>query len=420
MVLHSGDKRAPKLLALLLACMAAVALIPSLANAQKATKKLSKQDVIDLLTGDVPSDEVAEEARKAGISFPLTASTVKDIQAAGGTDGLIRVLRTLAPGAPATPASSPHAAPSSSPPVLMIESSPGQSQVYIDDEPVGSTSQEGRLKLPHLSAGDHRVRISLSGYQDHEETVTLKGGEITTVAATLQRPTVAKVSPPLQPPQPQETPAANPGQPGYLGIQAMLQQPAGARGVVIGGVSPGTPAEQAGLKAYDTILAINGRQVTTLQEIHAALVGHQVGEVVQVTWYNGSGNVTMPVRLVAAPAASQAAVQPPSPNPTPHNGFVFFRVAHDHGQSGKDYCVGVMSIGNGMIYYKADSGVHTFEIPLNSIKEARRNTVYLVGYGAFHIHTKKGSNYNFVVMNQQNLPQPPDAILTAIDNAMGR
>ncbi len=30
-----------------------------------------------------------------------------------------------------------------------------------------------------------------------------------------------------------------------------------------------------------------------------------------------------------------------------------FRVAHDHGLSGQDYCVGLMSIGNGMIYYKS-------------------------------------------------------------------
>jgi hypothetical protein len=46
--------------------------------------------------------------------------------------------------------------------------------------------------------------------------------------------------------------------------------------------------------------------------------------------------------------------------------------------------------------------------------------VYLVGYGAFHIRTKKGTNFNFAVVNQQNQPQPPDTLLTAIDNAMGK
>lgn len=323
---YSGGKRISKTLPLLLALMAAVALIPSLGNAQKTAKKLAKQDVIDLLTGDVPSDQVAQEARKAGISFQVTASVAKEIRDAGGTEDLISVLRTLAPRAPAAPTGAPRTAPASSPPVLVINSSPGQSQVYIDDEPMGSTSPEGRLKLTRLAAGDHLVRISLSGYQDHEETVTLAAGEVTTVAAALQRPAAPQVSPPPQIPQTEETPTVPTTQPS----------------------------------------------------------------------------------------------SPPTLTNMPHNGFVSFRVAHDHGKSGQDYCVGVMSIGNGMIYYKADNGVHNFEIPLNSIRQVGRNAVYLVGYGAFHIRTKKGSNFNFAAINQQSQPQPPDAILTAIDNAMGR
>jgi hypothetical protein len=305
----------------------------------------------------------------------------------------------------------------------MIESRPGQSLVYIDDEPMGSTSQQGRLKLTRLAAGDHRVRISLSGYQDHEETVTLTGGQVTTVAATLQQPAAPQVSPPLQPPPTVETPTVNPSQAGHLGVQAMPQQPAGARGVVISGVMPGGPADQAGLKTYDTILAVNGRQVTTPEELRGALADHPAGEVVQITWYNGSTNVTRQIRLVAGPAQGQALTQPyapPSLTKMPHNGFVSFNVAHDHGQSGKDYCTGVMSIGNGMIYYKSTNGVHTFEIPLNSVKEARRNAVYLVAYEAFHIRTKKGTNYNFAALNPQGQHEPPDAILTAIDTAMGR
>jgi hypothetical protein len=420
---HSRGKRISQTLALLLALVAAIAVIPSLGNAQKAAKKLTKQDVIDLLTGDVPSDQVAQEARKSGIAFQVTAAVVKEIHDVGGTDDLIRVLKSLAPRAPAAPEGTAHTGSATSPPTLMIVSNPGKSQVYVDDEPVGSTSQQGHLKLTQLAAGDHSLRISLSGYQDHEETVTLVGGQSNTVTATLHKAEQPSAPPPPQRPQTEETPTVNTGQPGFLGVQAMQPQPAGARGVVISGASPGTPAERAGLKAYDTILAVNGRQVTTLQEIHDALLGHQVGESVQITWYNGSRNVTKQIQLVAAPAPGQATAQPSSP-PSPTNmrqtGFVSFAVAHDHGRSGQDYCVGVMAIGNGMIYYKSTNGVHNFEIPLNSIKEARRNVGYLVGYGAFHVRTKKGTNYNFVALNQQGQYQPPDAILTAIDNAMGQ
>ena len=221
----------------------------------------------------------------------------------------------------------------------------------------------------------------------------------------------------------------NPGQAGYLGVLPMEEQPAGARGVVISGAQPGGPADQAGLKTYDVILDINGRPVATPQELRASLAAHQAGETITVTWYNGSATVTRRIRLAASPAGGQDTGQsnyPPTLTPMPHKGFVTFLVGHDHGpngQGGDNYCVGTMSIGNGMIYYKGTrgtNGVHNYEIPLNEVKEARRNAVYLVGIGAFHIRLKKGTNYNFVVLNEQNQYQPPDALLSAIDAAMGR
>lgn len=420
-------KRILKTLALLLALVAAIALIPSLGTAQKAVKKLALQDIIDLLTGDVPSDQVAQEAEKAGISFQVTASVAKQIRDAGGTDDLIRVLRSLAPHVPAAPANPPPTGPATSPPALFIQSSPGQSQVYVDDEPVGSTSQEGRLKLTQLAPGRHSVRVSLSGFQDYEETVTLAGGQVTTVTATLQRPEAPPVvapqpSPEPPNPEPEAPPTVSATQSGYLGVMPLTQQPSGSRGVVISAAQPGGPAAQAGLKAYDTILAVNGQPVTTPQELRATLASHQAGEIVQITWYNGSNTVTRQIRLSPPPA--RAAVQPNMPpSLMPHKGLVTFTVAHDHGQSGKDYCTGIMSIGNGMIRYKGakgTNGVHHFEIPLISVREARRNAVYLAAIGAFHIRLKRGTNYNFVVINEQGQYQPPDTILTAIDDARGR
>ncbi|HXW14145.1 MAG TPA: PDZ domain-containing protein, partial [Terriglobia bacterium] len=384
-------KRILTTLALSLALIAAITLNPSVGTAQKAARKLTEQDIIDLLTGDVPSDQVAQEAQKAGISFQVTAAVAKQIRDAGGTDDLIRVLQTLAPQAPAAPAKPPRTVSATSSPTLLVESSPGQSQVYVDDEPVGSTSQQGHLKLPRVSAGQHRVRISLSGYQDHEETVTLAPGKVTTVTATLQRPEApAVVSPPPSPeapnPEPEAPPTVRTGQGGYLGVMPLTQQPAGSRGVVISAAQPGGPAAQAGLKAYDTILAVNGQPVTTTQDLRATLATHQAGEAVQITWYNGTNTVTRQIRLSAPPV--RATVQPNMPpSLLPHKGLVTFTVAHDHGQSGKEYCTGMMSIGNGMIYYKGakgTNGVHNFEIPLASVREARRNAVYLVAIGAFH------------------------------------
>lgn len=420
---HSGGKRIPRTLALLLALIAALAFVTSRGNTQNVVKKLTEQDVIELLTGDASIPDVIAVARKSGISFQVTSAVANRIRGAGGSEELIRVLRSLAPHAPVVPGAAA--------PTLMIQSTPGQSQVYIDDEPVGTTSTEGRLKLTQLAPGSHSVRISLAGYQDYEKTVNLTGGIVTSLTATLQPAAPVPEVPPVSPEAP---PVVTPNQPGYLGIVPAQEQPKGARGVVISSVQHGGPAAQAGLKAYDTILAVDGRSVTTPQDLRAMLSTHQAGEVVQITWYNGTRNVTRQIRLATPPSTGQTTgtttgtttgqnIVPPSLLKMPHNGLANFTVAHDHGQSGKEYCVGVMSIGNGMITYKGfkgTNGVHNFEIPLKTVKEAKRNTVYLEAIGAFHIKMRKGTNYNFVAINPQGQYQPPDTILEAIDTARGK
>ena len=87
---HSGDKRYSNLFALLLALWVAMALLPSLGNAQRTPQKLSAQDIIDLLTADTSSDDVAKTAKDEGISFQVTASVEKKIRDVGGTDDLIQ------------------------------------------------------------------------------------------------------------------------------------------------------------------------------------------------------------------------------------------------------------------------------------------------------------------------------------------
>lgn len=308
---------------LLMLLVGAFTLPPLAALPQTTGKRLAKQDVIDLLTGDVPNERVAVIARDRGVAFEMNAAAEKDIRAAGGSDELISTLRALAPRAPApvrkTSRTPPPANPGS-PAVLMVQSTPGESQVYVDDEPVGSTSHEGRLKLTRIAPGGHQIRVSLAGYDEYVQSVSLSEGETTTVIATLR--------PPAAPPPP---------------------------------------------------------------------VSH------------------LPQQVETTPP-----VYPPTAPSVPQTGFATFIVAHDHGQSGQNYCVGTMAVGNGMIYYKSTNGVHNFEIPLNTVKEAKRNAVYLSAMGAFHIRVGKNTNYNFVVLNQQNQFQPPDPILTAINQAIGK
>ncbi len=434
MLSYSGGHRILKTLALLLALSAVLLFIlPSRSDLNAGGKPLSVDDIIGLLTGDVPSSDVAQEAQDAGISFQVTSDVAKRIRDAGGTESLIDTLRSLAPRgtAPINPPTRSQPTPSS-PPTLIVQSTPGQAQVYIDDSPVGSTSQGGRLRLTQIGSGQHNIRVSLSGYQDYEQTVTLQSGQATTVVASLQQveapPVVPQPTPEPPPnPEPEPQPPVPANQPGYLGVLPAQQQPEGTRGVVISGAQPGGPAARAGLKPYDTILTVNGQSVTTPQDLRATLASHAAGEVVQIAWSNGNRTITRQIRLASAPAQAQITPEPP-PVPslrTPRRGVVTFSVAHDHGQSGQAYCTGILAIGNGAIYYKGlkskgAGGVHNYEILLDSVKEARRNTVYLMALGAFHIRTRKGTNYNFVVINQQGQFQPPDQVLEAIDAAQGK
>ena len=69
---------------------------------------------------------------------------------------------------------------------LTILTQPGQAQVYLDDEPRGVTSSEGRLLLKNLSTGAHRLRLSLTGYKEWTQTLELAAGDTKQVEAKLQ------------------------------------------------------------------------------------------------------------------------------------------------------------------------------------------------------------------------------------------
>lgn len=50
--------------------------------------------------------------------------------------------------------------------------------------------------------------------------------------------------------------------------------------VVIAGVLPGAPGEQAGLKAGDVVLAVDGERITERHQLYTSLWSHQPGEVI--------------------------------------------------------------------------------------------------------------------------------------------
>jgi S1-C subfamily serine protease len=97
------------------------------------------------------------------------------------------------------------------------------------------------------------------------------------------------------------------GPTGFLGIQiagsdsASGSQPSG---VLLAGVLPGLPAEQAGLAQGDVITALDGRLVSSDGALLDLLVPHHPGDAVQLSWLDQSGQThSATLRLASGPPA---------------------------------------------------------------------------------------------------------------------
>lgn len=100
---------------------------------------------------------------------------------------------------------------------------------------------------------------------------------------------------------------------GFLGISFQDITPAdaeslglpSAEGVAIAQVNQGSPAEQAGLRPDDVIVAIGDTKVTNSGNLVAALQIYQPGEKVTVHYYRDGKEATADVTLIERPSNSQ-------------------------------------------------------------------------------------------------------------------
>jgi S1-C subfamily serine protease len=98
---------------------------------------------------------------------------------------------------------------------------------------------------------------------------------------------------------------------GILGI--MVREPhSGVRswygstvpGVLVAGVTPGSPGEQSGLAAGDVIMSLDGATVDSPTTLTSLLTAHHPGDLVRVAWADQSGQQqNAAVRLAAGPPA---------------------------------------------------------------------------------------------------------------------
>jgi serine protease Do len=83
-------------------------------------------------------------------------------------------------------------------------------------------------------------------------------------------------------------------------IAARLNLPV-RQGAAVAEVTPGSPADRAGIRAEDIITRIDGQAVTSGGDLRRILRRKSAGETVSVTLRRGGRTETVAVRLVEAP-----------------------------------------------------------------------------------------------------------------------
>lgn len=122
-------------------------------------------------------------------------------------------------------------------------------------------------------------------------------------------------------------------------------------------------------------------------------------------------------RVGPADGRSQA---PGGENASDDDGW-YATVAHDHVSGDfKDFCVGQLYVKGNRLGFATRSGMHNFEVPVEAVKEAKRNVWAGSEYQAFHITLRTGTNYNLAALNDSGLPVSPDEVIFLIMKAMRR
>jgi putative serine protease PepD len=99
----------------------------------------------------------------------------------------------------------------------------------------------------------------------------------------------------------------------YLGVST---GDATGGGALVGQVASGGPADSAGIRAGDSIVGVDGRQIQAADDVSAAIAGRKPGDTVTLTVRRGGSQVDMKVKLGSRPdsasslSGSQSPIQP--------------------------------------------------------------------------------------------------------------
>jgi PEGA domain len=142
-----------------------------------------------------PLVERGDEAHAAPLAQIAGEMLTRAVKNFGGVHANVRRMALEAQGQATGPAvqPAPVESPKQQPPrerrvapgMFNIASDPGDAQVYLNDQPRGMTSEEGRETVS-VAPGTYHVRVSLPGYKDFEQEITLASGKSAEITAKLE------------------------------------------------------------------------------------------------------------------------------------------------------------------------------------------------------------------------------------------
>lgn len=94
-----------------------------------------------------------------------------------------------------------------------------------------------------------------------------------------------------------------------------------------------------------------------------------------------------------------------------------FRVAHAHGSSFDQFCVGTLTVSKARVSFRPDGGAHSFDVPAGDVKEAKKNSGFW-STPSFHIRLKNGENFNLARIGPDKRFVSPIEVLMHMDEVL--